>query len=103
MTKTDSYNRAGVKESLTREANRELGICEQIRQVYDSVYELPEGKLKEEITEKLVDALIMAKKMGDRLTYYHKKYNDTTGHDGKNIKQLDKKALLEMRRNRIVK
>ena len=97
------YTREEAKESLMKEANRELGICEQLRQVYDSVYELPESKLKTEITEKLVDALTMAKKMGDRLTYYYEKTHDASGHRGYNIVPVDKKALLRMRRNRIVK
>ena len=95
------YNREGVKESLMKEANRDLGICEQIRQVYDSVYKMPNGELKEEITEKLVDALIMAKKMGDRLTYYYKKTHDTSGHLGSKLTPVDKKALIKMRRARI--
>lgn len=100
----DKYNRQGVKDSLIREANRELNICEQLRCVYDSVHELPDGKLKEEITEKLVDALIMAKKMGDRLTYYSKTYRDTTGHGGKGlVKQLNYKPTRAARSKRIIK
>lgn len=94
------YNREGVRESLMRGVNKDLGICEQIRQVYDSVYKMPNGELKEEITEKLVDALIMAKKMGDRLTYYYKKTHDTTGHLGTTLKPVDQRVLLRMRRAR---
>jgi NTP pyrophosphatase (non-canonical NTP hydrolase) len=96
----DKYTRESAKDSLTREANRELGICEQIRQVYDSVYKMTDEKLKEEITEKLIDALIMAKKMGDRLTYYYEKTHETSGHLGTNLKPINQQKLLKMRRKR---
>ena len=39
-----------------------MTICEQLRRVYDSVYPMRDKKLKEEITEKLVDAFTTAKK-----------------------------------------
>jgi hypothetical protein len=94
-------DRQELRNSLIRGANRELVICEQLRRVYDSVYELPEGKLKEQITEKLVDAFVMAKKMGDRLTYYNETYHDTTGNQGDNLrKQLYDKSVLIKRRAR---
>jgi hypothetical protein len=92
-----------IRISLTTDANRELGICEQIRQVYDSVYKIEDDKLRKEITEKLVDALIMAKKMGDRLTYYYVKTHDTGGHMGENLVPIDHDAVLKMRRTRICK
>jgi hypothetical protein len=52
-----------------------MTICEKLRTIYDEL----EGPGKESITEKLIDALIMAKKMKRRLEYYHKTYKDTTG------------------------
>ena len=87
-------DRDAVKINLTRGINRQLGICEQLRIIYDSVYELPAGDLKSKITEGLVDAMIMAKKMGDRLQYYHDLTHDTTGHQGKNL-QVDHKPYLD--------
>lgn len=72
--------------SLVKKVNTNLGICEQIRFVYDDVYQLPDSDIKKRITERLVDALIMAKKMNDRLVWYRKKYNkDYTGHGGANL------------------
>lgn len=100
------YDRNIIKNSLMRNANREIGICETIREVYDYVYNLPDSELKTNITEKLIDALTMAKKMGDRLTYYYKLTNDTTGNIGGNLKQIDKKEFhrtLRRRRKRICK
>jgi hypothetical protein len=83
-----------VKINLIRGVNRQLGICEQLRIIYDSVYQLPEGEIKEKITDGLVDAMIMAKKMGDRLQYYHDLTHDATGHQGKNL-QVDHKPYLD--------
>jgi hypothetical protein len=95
------YDRQELKNSLTRGANFELVICEQLRRVYDSVYELPDGELKEQITEKLIDAFITAKKIADRLTYYYETYHDKTGSEGDNLrKQLYDRSVIKMRRAR---
>ena len=80
--------RKGYRESLTKSANYIYGICEHIRYIYDSVWELPEGPLKEKLTEQLVDALIMGKKIAGRLLWYSKKYDDKSGHLGKNIPRV---------------
>jgi hypothetical protein len=89
------------RDSLIHGANRELTICEQLRRVYDSVYELPDGKLKEQITEKLLDAFITAKKIADRLLYYYETYHDKTGSEGDNLrKQLSDRSVLIKRRAR---
>lgn len=82
------YSRESALKSLTRKANSVQGICETLRLVYDCVYEMPDGETKDRATELLVDAFIMGKKITDRLVYYKKTYNDTTGHNGKNVKGL---------------
>lgn len=93
--------RNDAKDSLIHEANKELGICEQLRRVYDSVYKLPEGEIKEELTEKLIDAFMMAKNIANRLQYYYDTYHDESGHQGKNTgKILHDKQILFMRRKR---
>ena len=79
------YDRKQARLDLMKGINRQLGICEQLRRIYDSVYELPESNLKEDITEKMIDALIMVKKMNDRLLYYHDLTHDMTGHLGKRL------------------
>jgi len=89
-------DRNAVKINLVRGINRQLGICEQLRIIYDSVYCLPDGELKNKITDGLVDALIMAKKMGDRLQYYFDVTQDQTGHSGINL-QVDHKPYLNNR------
>lgn len=95
------YDRQEQRDSLIHGANWELVICEQLRRVYDSVYELPDGQLKEQITEKLIDAFIMAKKIADRLTYYYETYHDTTGNEGDNLRiQLRDRSVLIKRRTR---
>lgn len=63
-------------------ANSVIGICEKMRMIYDEIHGMPNN---EKATELLVDAFIMAKKMQDRLSYYKKTYNDTTGHNGANL------------------
>jgi hypothetical protein len=93
--------RRKIRASLTTSANHILGICEHIRYIYDSVFEIKDKILKEKITEQLVDALIMGKKMGGRLSYYYKKYNDKSGHKGTNINMLGRNnRRRRMRRER---
>jgi hypothetical protein len=78
-----------------------LGICEQILIIYDSVVKISDPLLQEEIMEKLIDLMIMAKKMDIRLVYYYKTYHDTTGHGGKNILNISgNRARWKMRRSR---
>ena len=81
MEYTDkNYTREEVFTSLKYGANKRRAICEQLRRIYDIVYELPESDFKKKITEGLVDALWLAKLMGERLSYLFWKYHDTTGH-----------------------
>jgi len=77
-----------IKKSLTLEANSFQDICETLRLVYDEVYKIDDQKLKEIITERLIDAMFMGKRMAARLDYYKKTYNDTTGAQGNSIKPL---------------
>ena len=81
----DPVARNKSRRSLMYQTNAILGICEQLRFIYDDVYTLPEGDVKYRMTERLVDAIAMAKRMMDRLNYLTKKYQDTTGHKGKNL------------------
>jgi hypothetical protein len=76
---TKIYTREEIKDDLIHGINKEIGICETLRCVYDIVYDMPNGEAKTQITEKLIDALHMAKKMGNRLTYYYETYHDKTG------------------------
>ena len=89
-----------VKISLITKANTAMGICEKLREIYDEVVDMPHN---EKITELLVDAFIMGKKMQDRLTYYKKTYNDKTGHNGRNIDRSKKRALAKYRFRRLRK
>ena len=84
----NNYSREGIRKSLTKDANSQLDICEVLRLTYDLVYKIDNATLKEEITEKLVDVMRMAKRMADRLTYYKLTYMDDTGTGGKNIQLL---------------
>ena len=95
------YTREEIKESLIHESNRELGICEQIRWLYDLVYPMPEGEWKERMTEMLIDTLMMAKKMSDRLAYYAETYHDESGNKGKNLKPINKESFFRMREERV--
>jgi hypothetical protein len=85
IVEKDPVARNKSRRSLMYQTNAILGICEQLRFIYDDVYTLPEGDVKYRMTERLVDAIAMAKRMMDRLNYLTKKYHDTTGHGGKNL------------------
>jgi len=89
-----------VRDSLIRGASRQMNVCEKLRVIYDSVYQLPEGELKQAITEGLIDAMEMAKKMNMRFDYYVKTYHDTTGHQGRHLKAIDQEAIAKMRKGR---
>jgi hypothetical protein len=95
--------RLSARFSLIKRLNTTVGICETLRLTYDLIADLPDKDLKDKITEKLVDAMVMAKKINERLSYYHKKYHDNTGHAGQNLKgQTGVKARIIMRRARTV-
>ncbi len=94
------YTREELKDSLVHETNREIGICEKLRMVYDLVYTLPDSELKENLTNELIDALGMAKRIADRLTYYFETYNDSSGNRGASLVQIDKQHLHWLYRNR---
>jgi hypothetical protein len=90
-----------AKYTLMREANSVKGICEVLRLIYDDVFNLEEGEAKTRMTENLIDAMMMAKKMHNRLVYYKTTYNDTTGHGLKNlIGMTHSRERLKMRRVR---
>ena len=88
IVEKDPIMRKKFRYSLMKKTNAILGICEQLRFIYDDVYQLPENEIKSRMTEKLIDALIMAKKMMDRIRYFSNTYKDKTGHNGKNLIQL---------------
>ena len=98
------YTREEIKESLTKGISKEMGICETIRYVYDLVYELPDGEAKTQMTEKLIDALWMAKKMGNRIEYYYRTYRDKSGSWGEHLvhqRNDDIRLLIKKRRSRV--
>lgn len=95
-------SREKARDSLMYHANNKKHICETLRQIYDCVYEMADGQVKEDMTELLVDAMEMAKKMQDRLSYYQKKYKDNTGNKAQNIVWLTGvRAKAKMRHARI--
>ena len=100
----DEHIRARTRESLVRATGVLLGICEQIRFVYDTVEEADlSPKLKEKFTDQLIDAMIMAKKMQARLIYYRKNYDDRTGSNRTNLPRLQgNTARMRMRKARVI-
>jgi len=84
--------------SLTTQANAYIGICEKMRLIYDVVYQMTETELRDKIIEGLVDSMIMAKKMSDRLIYYQQTYQDKTGHKAQNlVKQINSGKIKRFR------
>lgn len=100
---TDPEIRRIILVNMAYEASNKLRICEQLRFMYDTVDQLPDGELKTLLVDQLIDAFSMGKKMNSRLTYYKKKYKDTTGHSGKNIILLyDTRRRKRMRSTRVI-
>lgn len=91
--------RKAVRKSLTKEAGRYLTICEQLRFTYDLVHELPDPALKEELTERLIDAFNMGKKMNSRLAHYKRLHKDDTGSGGSNLIKLEHTKARKRLRN----
>ena len=99
----DITNRDFVKDLLKYHTNNKFHICEVLRLIYDEVYKLPETNSKDIMTELLVDASIMAKKMQNRLYYYQKQYSDDTGNKARGIVGLSGvRARAKMRQARKV-
>lgn len=97
----EDITREEAKKSLIKGTNNKKHICETLRMVYDRVHEMPDSMNKDVMTELLIDAMWMAKKMQNRLVYYQKTYKDTTGHEGKNFIGLTGvKARAKMRKVR---
>ena len=70
--------------------------------VYDDIHDLPDKAKVERMRENLVDAVIMAKKMAERLDYYYKTYADKTGNQGKKLVGLHNTSKkLQIRKARI--
>ena len=87
-----------ARRNLMNQANVVRGICEVLRLTYDEVYKLDDGETKEKIIDLLAETMLMAKKMHSRLVYYKTTYNDTTGHNLKNLVILpDAKERRKMR------
>ena len=84
----DAKDRKYAKESLIRGVNNKKHICETLRMIYDEVHEMPDSDTKTNMTELLIDAMSMAKKMQNRLSYYQKTYKDNTGNKAINIVRL---------------
>lgn len=89
VAEKDSESRKIILDSIRNESSGYLTICEQIRFIYDTVYQLPDGEIKEDLTEKLIDAFNMGKKMNSRLQRYKRETNSQTGSAGSNLMRLD--------------
>ena len=97
----EDIDRDSARESLIRGANNKKHICETLRMIYDEMYWHFDGQVDERITELLIDAMIMAKKMQNRLAYYQKTYKDNTGNKAQDIVGLTGvRARAEIRKAR---
>jgi hypothetical protein len=100
----DDRTRKYAKKDLTYGINSHNCICEQLRMLYDEVYKLPDGARKDTMTELLIDAFIMGKKMADRLGYYKRTYVDATGNNGLNLSRIygtNKRGKMRRKRGEI--
>jgi hypothetical protein len=87
--------RLSTRKNLITGLNSHLGICETLRMTYDLIDDMEDKELKEQITDKLVNAMIMAKKVIGRLDYYRKKYDDKTGSSGEKLILLPNHVMLK--------
>lgn len=78
----DLRQRHYARKSLITGTNNKKHICETLRFIYDEIHDAPDN---EKIVELLVDAMVMAKKMQERLSYYQKTYKDNTGNKASDI------------------
>jgi hypothetical protein len=101
-----------LEESLTIGASRTLTICELLRFMYDTVAQIEDEEIRTDLTNKLIIATNMAKKMDKRLGEYHNKMiaDDTfvhvigMGHQGSDlIKLLSTKRRRRLRIERYEK
>ena len=101
IIETDLKIRKKTFISLWYQVNTFLGICEQLRFMYDDVYPMPDSALKTRLTERLIDLMIMGKKITGRLLWYQKKYKDTSGHHGTHLISLQNNSWrIRMRKGR---
>lgn len=88
IVEKDEKVRQIIKEALSTGASQQMTICEVLRFMYDTVYQMPDGELKDDLTEKLIDAMNMAKKIVSRLEHYKRTLGDKTGTRGVNLLRL---------------
>jgi hypothetical protein len=89
VAEKDKEIREAIFHSLTTQASNYLTICEQLRFIYDTVCQIPDKDIRNDLIEKLIDAFNMGKKMNARLARYKREYNDKTGSAGSNLLPLD--------------
>lgn len=82
----DIKQRKYARASLICGTNNKKHICETLRMIHDEIYDMPN---KERVVELLIDAMVMAKKMQNRLSYYQKTYKDNTGNKAIHIVGLE--------------
>lgn len=91
--------REWARESLIKYANTHESICETLREIYDIIHKAPDSEIKRLITDKLIDAMIMGKKMQDRLYYYRDNFITPTGNNGKNLREIPDHEERQQRRS----
>ena len=89
LSEKDEVAREITKQSLVFEVSKRLTICEELRFIFDAVNQIKDNEvIKWTITEQLIDAMIMAKKMDSRLGEYRKAEQRKPGHRGRNLLRL---------------
>lgn len=101
MDINNKKHRWWAKKNLLRMTNRHYVICEAIRLLYDDIHYLEDKELRKKLLNRLIDLMIMAKSMSDRLHYYREKYKDSTGKSGTGFPMLtNNQARMKMRKER---
>ena len=105
LTEEQLQERKETRDRLIRYTHHTMSICEKLRTIYDDVADYPDKELKEKITEKLIDCLIMTKNIATRFAYYRDTYHDKTGSQGKHLGKYESAEfhrIKAMRKKRVL-
>jgi hypothetical protein len=99
-TRKERRERKDARDRLIRYTHHTMSICEKLRTIYDDVADYPDKKLKANITEKLVDCMLMTKNIASRFAYYRDTYHDKTGSHGKHLGKYESEEFHRIKKIR---
>ena len=90
-----------MRANLIKSVNSHECLCETLRLIYDDIHDMKDEEKKERMIDNLVNGMVMAKNVFNRLAYYKEKYKDKSGHGGSSLKRIPNSLTRRtMRQNR---